>query len=66
MILFVKGAAIVVSHDRWFLNRVATHILSFEDDKVSFFQGNYEQYQNIHKSEEQKKWSVESVSSFLK
>lgn len=61
-----SGAAIVVSHDRWFLNRVATHILSFEDDKVSFFQGNYEQYQNIHKSEEQKKWSVESVSSFLK
>jgi ATP-binding cassette ChvD family protein len=39
------GSAIVVTHDRYFLNRVATHILSFEGDGVvRFFQGDYEQY----------------------
>ena len=41
--------AIVVSHDRWFLDRIATHILAFEEDgQVQFFLGNwseYEQYQ---------------------
>jgi len=39
------GSVIVVSHDRWFLNRVATHILAFEKDAVNFFEGNYESYQ---------------------
>jgi len=39
------GSVIVVSHDRWFLNRVATHILAFEKDVVNFFEGNYESYQ---------------------
>ena len=38
------GSAIVVSHDRYFLNRVATHILSFEEDEVVFFYGDYESY----------------------
>jgi len=45
------GSVIVVSHDRWFLNRVATHILAFEKDNVNFFEGNYENYQR-HLEEE--------------
>ena len=39
------GCVMVVSHDRWFLDRVATHILAFEgDSKVTFFEGNFEEY----------------------
>jgi ATPase subunit of ABC transporter with duplicated ATPase domains len=39
------GCAVIISHDRWFLDRVATHILAFEDDgKVTWFEGNYEAY----------------------
>lgn len=39
------GCAVVISHDRWFLDRIATHILSFEDDsKVVWFEGNYQAY----------------------
>jgi len=40
------GCAVVVSHDRWFLDRIATHILSFEGDgKVVFYQGSYSDYE---------------------
>jgi len=40
------GCAVVVSHDRWFLDRIATHILAFEgDSQVVFFAGNYEDYE---------------------
>jgi len=40
------GCAVVISHDRWFLDRVATHILAFEgDSQVRFFEGNYQMYQ---------------------
>ena len=40
------GCAVVISHDRWFLDRVATHILAFEgDSKVLWFEGNYEAYE---------------------
>ncbi len=39
------GCAVVISHDRWFLDRVATHILAFEgDSQVTWFEGNYEAY----------------------
>lgn len=39
------GCAIIISHDRWFLDRVATHILAFEgDSQVNFFEGNYASY----------------------
>lgn len=39
------GCAVIVSHDRWFLDRIATHILAFEgDSKVTWFEGNYEAY----------------------
>jgi sulfate-transporting ATPase len=40
------GCAVVISHDRWFLDRIATHILAFEgDSKVEWFQGNYSDYE---------------------
>ena len=45
-LLDFPGSAIVISHDRWFLDRVATHILAYEDEgKVSFFDGNYTEYE---------------------
>jgi ATP-binding cassette ChvD family protein len=40
------GCAVVISHDRWFLDRIATHILAFEgDSKVCYFDGNYSEYE---------------------
>jgi ATP-binding cassette ChvD family protein len=40
------GCAVVISHDRWFLDRVATHILAFEgDSRVTWFEGNYSDYE---------------------
>ncbi len=40
------GSAVIISHDRWFLDRLATHILAFEgDSRVEFFDGNYSQYE---------------------
>ncbi len=40
------GCAVVISHDRWFLDRICTHILAFEgDSQVSFFEGNYSEYE---------------------
>ena len=40
------GCAVVVSHDRWFLDRIATHILAFEgDSKVVYFEGSYSEYE---------------------
>ncbi len=45
-LLEFAGCAIVVSHDRWFLDRIATHILAFEgDSEVVWFEGNYEAYE---------------------
>ncbi|MGL6244865.1 energy-dependent translational throttle protein EttA [Pseudomonas sp.] len=45
-LLDFPGAAIVISHDRWFLDRVATHILAYEDDSQAvFFEGNYTEYE---------------------
>ncbi len=44
------GCAVVISHDRWFLDRIATHILAFEgDSKVEFFDGNYSEYEEDRK-----------------
>jgi energy-dependent translational throttle protein EttA len=44
------GSAVLVSHDRWFLDRLATHILAFEgDSQVQFFDGNYSQYEQYRK-----------------
>ncbi|KXU38899.1 energy-dependent translational throttle protein EttA [Ventosimonas gracilis] len=45
-LLDFPGVAVVISHDRWFLDRIATHILSYEDDgKVQFFAGNYSEFE---------------------
>jgi len=45
-LLEFAGCAVVISHDRWFLDRIATHILAFEgDSKVVWFEGNYEGYE---------------------
>lgn len=45
-LLEFAGCALVTSHDRWFLDRIATHILAFEgDSKVVFFDGNYNEYE---------------------
>ncbi len=44
------GCAVIISHDRWFLDRIATHILAFEgDSKVYFFEGNYSDYEENRK-----------------
>ncbi|MGE5707769.1 MAG: energy-dependent translational throttle protein EttA, partial [Bacteroidota bacterium] len=49
-LLEFAGCAVVVSHDRWFLDRIATHILAFEgDSQVVFFQGNFEDYEEDKK-----------------
>ncbi len=45
-LLNFAGCAVVISHDRWFLDRIATHILAFEgDSQVVWFQGNYQDYE---------------------
>jgi sulfate-transporting ATPase len=45
-LLEFAGCAVVISHDRWFLDRIATHILAFEgDSKVVWFEGNYQDYE---------------------
>jgi energy-dependent translational throttle protein EttA len=44
------GCAVVISHDRWFLDRIATHIISFEgESQVNFFVGNYTEYEEDRK-----------------
>jgi ATP-binding cassette ChvD family protein len=46
-ILSFPGCVLVISHDRWFLDRVSTHILAYEDSgDVTFFEGNYSEYHN--------------------
>jgi ATP-binding cassette ChvD family protein len=45
-LLGFAGCAVIISHDRWFLDRIATHILAFEgDSKVFFFEGNFQDYE---------------------
>jgi energy-dependent translational throttle protein EttA len=45
-LLEFAGTALVISHDRWFLDRIATHIMAFEgDSQVNFFAGNYQEYE---------------------
>jgi energy-dependent translational throttle protein EttA len=49
-LLAFPGCAVIISHDRWFLDRVATHVLAFEgDSQVVWFEGNFEAYdENLH------------------
>jgi sulfate-transporting ATPase len=45
-LLAFPGCAVIISHDRWFLDRVATHVLAFEgDSQVTWFEGNFEEYE---------------------
>jgi ATPase subunit of ABC transporter with duplicated ATPase domains len=45
-LLNFAGCAVVITHDRWFLDRVATHILAFESEsKVMWFEGNFSEYE---------------------
>ncbi len=61
-LLEFSGCAIIISHDRWFLDRIATHIIAFEKDHVEFYEGNYEDYEQDRKrrygvsSDEQEKF----------
>jgi ATP-binding cassette ChvD family protein len=49
-LLNFPGCAVVISHDRWFLDRIATHILAFEgNSEVVWFEGNYQEYAEDHK-----------------
>jgi energy-dependent translational throttle protein EttA len=51
-LLAFPGCAVVISHDRWFLDRVATHVLAFEgDSQVTWFEGNFEAYEE-HRHEQ--------------
>ncbi|TIE14979.1 energy-dependent translational throttle protein EttA [Legionella pneumophila] len=49
-ILNFPGCAIVISHDRWFLDRICTHLMAFEgDSQITFFEGNYTEYETDRK-----------------
>lgn len=49
-LLEFPGSAMVISHDRWFLDRIATHILDYQDDgKITFFAGNFTEYEDWKK-----------------
>src|SRR5207249_6077156 len=49
-LLAFAGCAVVISHDRWFLDRIATHMLAFEDEgRVVWFEGNYKDYESDRK-----------------
>ncbi len=51
-LLAFAGCAVIVSHDRWFLDRIATHVLAFEgDSQVRWFEGNFEAYESFRRSE---------------
>jgi len=49
-LLEFPGCALVISHDRWFLDRVATHIIDYQDEgKIEFFEGNFTEYEEYKK-----------------
>jgi energy-dependent translational throttle protein EttA len=51
-LLSFAGSAVVVSHDRWFLDRIATHVLAFEgDSQVRWFEGNFEAYESFRREQ---------------
>src|SRR5205085_12337848 len=50
-LLAFPGCAVIISHDRWFLDRVATHVLAYEgDSQVRFFEGNFDAYEEQRRS----------------
>jgi ATPase subunit of ABC transporter with duplicated ATPase domains len=51
-LLAFPGSAVVVSHDRWFLDRIATHVLAFEgESQVRWFEGNFEAYETFRREQ---------------
>jgi len=55
------GCAVVISHDRWFLDRVATHILAFEGDETIWFEGNYEAFKEHMRKQKGASWTPHRV-----
>ena len=55
------GCAVVISHDRWFLDRVATHILAFEGDEVLWHEGNYESFKEFMRQRKGDNWQPHRV-----
>ena len=50
-LLAFPGSVLVISHDRWFLDRISTHILAFEDEgEVTFHEGNFSEYEEDRRS----------------
>ena len=69
-ILAFPGSALVISHDRWFLDRIATHILAYEDDgSVAFHQGNFTEYEEdrvarLGKDADMRVWPLPKLEGF--
>ena len=55
------GCAVVISHDRWFLDRVATHILAFEGDEVFWNEGNYESFREFMRRQKGDSWTPHRI-----
>jgi ATPase subunit of ABC transporter with duplicated ATPase domains len=50
-LLSFAGCAVVISHDRWFLDRIATHVLAFEgESQVTWFEGNFDAYEEYRRA----------------
>ena len=61
-ILDFAGCVVVISHDRWFLDRVATHLLVFEgDSRVRWFEGNYHSYEEFMRREKGEDWQPHRI-----
>ncbi len=61
-LLAFPGCAVVISHDRWFLDRICTHMLAYEgDSKVEFFEGNYTEFQEDYKRRHGKEHQPERI-----
>jgi len=61
-ILDFAGCVVVISHDRWFLDRVATHLLVFEgDSRVRWFEGNYHSYEEFMRKEHGEDWQPHRI-----
>jgi ABC-type multidrug transport system ATPase subunit len=60
-LLEFPGCAMVISHDRWFLDRIATHILDYQDEgKVEFFEGNFTEYEEYKKRTRRRRAGAEA------
>ena len=61
-LLDFAGCVVVISHDRWFLDRVATHLLVFEgDSRVRWFDGNYHSYEEFMRKEHGEDWQPHRI-----